>query len=307
MANLRPLRNKVLIVGANGLLGQKLVKAFSKNFALTGTGRKRDPILANKDFQYRPCDMTKRSELRSLVHEVEPNTIINAAAYTNVDGCEDNKEECWRVNVTGVEYLAQAARSVDAFLVHISTDYVFDGKAGGYSETSTPSPISYYGRAKLASENAVLAAGIEHAIVRTMILYGVGHQVGPNFATWLAQKLSAGDPVQIVDDQFGHPTLVDDLALAIRRIAELRKDGCYHIAGVECVSRHYFAVQLAKVFGFDQNLITRIKTSDLHQKAPRPLNSSFNLEKSRQKLGIELSGIEKGLTVFKEQFQNSNL
>ncbi|MCG8606484.1 dTDP-4-dehydrorhamnose reductase [bacterium] len=306
MASLKLLRDKILIVGATGLLGQKLVVVFQNGFEVTGIGRREHAPIEADNFNYRVCDMTNRAAVKALVKEIQPQVIINAAAYTNVDGCEDNKEECWRANVTGVENLVAAGRTVRAFLVHISTDYVFDGTDGNYSETSSPNPISYYGRAKLASENAVIASGTEYAVIRTMILYGIGKDLKPNFATWLVSALSKGDSVRIVEDQFGHPTLVDDLALAVRRIVELQKSGIFHVAGAEYVSRYEFTIKLADIFGFDKGLIHRVKTRDLKQKAPRPLNSRFNLEKIHKELGIELSGVEKGLTIFKQQLENSN-
>jgi dTDP-4-dehydrorhamnose reductase len=306
MASLKLLRDKILIAGATGLLGQKLVIAFRNGFDVTGIGRKALAPVEADNFSYRSCDITNRAELKSLIQDIQPKSIINAAAYTNVDGCEDNKEECWRANVTGVDNLAAASRTVGAFLAHISTDYVFDGTDGNYSETSSPNPISYYGRSKLAGENAVISAGVEHAVIRTMVLYGTGYNINPNFATWLVSALSKGESVRIVEDQFGHPTLVDDLALAVRRIVELQKTGIFHVAGAECVNRYDFAVKLAEVFGFDKRLISRIKTSDLRQKAPRPLNSYFKLDKIRTELGIELSGVEKGLNIFKKQLENSN-
>jgi len=200
-----------------------------------------------------------------------------------------------------VENLAQAARKVHATLIHISSDYIFDGENGPYDEAAKPKPLGYYGRAKLASENAVIATGIEHAIVRTMVLYGTGERVRPNFATWLIDKLSQGERVNIVDDQYGHPTLADDLAHAIKKIIELDKRGIYHVVGSEYLSRYDFAMKLAGVFDVDSNLINRIKTEELQQKAPRPLNSYFSIEKAKQELGIEMSDAEAGLDILKRQ------
>lgn len=303
MRNLKILKQKVLITGANGLLGQKLVQAFHEEYEILGIGRRAKPVLTLSNYHYRSCDITRRKQLHDLVFEFKPDVIINAAAYTNVDGCEEDKENCWRINVIGVENLAHTARGVEAFLVHISTDYIFDGKSGNYSEESLPNPLGYYGRSKLASENAVLISGAEYAIIRTMILYGVAEQVRPNFVTWLIDKLSRGESVTIVDDQLGHPTLADDLALAIRRIVQLKKTGVFHIAGSDCIDRYHFALKVADIFGLDKNLIKPVKTEELHQKAPRPLNSSFNMEKARKELGIQLKGVEEGLRTLKKQME----
>ncbi|MFQ5772550.1 MAG: SDR family oxidoreductase, partial [bacterium] len=237
MANLKLLKNKVLLTGANGLLGQKIVASFADSFEIHAVDLQDKKSLDDKAYGYTPCDITKRDEVRSLILQLKPNFVINAAAYTDVDGCEDNREACWRVNVIGVDNLAQAARRVGALLIHISTDYVFDGVDGNYHELSKPNPLSYYGRAKLAGENAVIISRVEYAIVRTMILYGFGKNQKLNFATWLLEKLSRGETVTIVDDQFGQPTFVDELAQAIRKIVELKKTGIFHIAGSEYISR----------------------------------------------------------------------
>ncbi len=304
MNNMKLLKKKVLITGANGLLGQKLVEVFSREYTVQGVGTKPEPLVMTAGYGYTVCDITNRQSVVDLVKSLAPDYIINSAAYTDVDGSEDDRENCWRVNVTGVENLVCAAAKVKAFLVHVSTDYVFDGVKGNYDETSTPNPLGYYGRSKLAGENAIIKSDVQAAIVRTMVLYGVGRGLRPNFATWLTDKLSKGEAVRIVDDQYGHPTLVDDLALAIRRIAQLAKPGIYHVTGRECDSRFAFATKLADVFGFEKSLISRIKTGDLNQKAPRPLISSFNLEKLEKEVGVELSDIREGLEKFRRQLND---
>lgn len=292
-------KNKVLVTGANGLLGQKVVRTLSNEFEVLATGRKPASLLP--DIDYKPCDITSRSDIRQLIFTFKPNVIVNAAAYTDVDGCEDDRENCWKTNVHAIEHIAQAARSTNAFVIHISTDYVFDGISGEFSEDSRPNPLSYYGRAKLAGENALIATGIDCAIIRTMILYGTGNDLRLNFATWLVEKLSRHEPVKIVDDQFGHPTLVDDVARAVDVVARETRTGIFHVCGADYVSRYEFALKLADVFGLDRNLISRVKTETLSQKAVRPLNSRFNLERTRTELGIEPGGIVSGLTTLKEQ------
>lgn len=301
MSNLKILKKKVLITGANGLLGQNVVAALLGDFEVHGCDIQKEPVLNFENYDYAVCDITNKRVVSDFIKEFQPNYIVNAAAFTNVDGCEDHKEDCWKVNVIGVENLAKAARKVNAFLVHISTDYVFDGVEGGYHENSQPNPLGYYGRSKLASENAIIKTGIDSAILRTMVLYGTGKNLRLNFATWLVEMLKNGKEVIIVDDQFGHPTIANDLAAAIKKIIELTKTGIFHVTGSECVSRYDFALKLADVFGFDSGLIKRIKTGDLNQKAPRPMNSSFVLDKMAQELGIEMSNVEQGIRALKRQ------
>lgn len=304
MANLKLLRKKVLITGANGLLGQRLVQTFGKEFEVHGTGIKDHADVLFENYEYWRCDITNRKNMMALVKELHPSFVINAAAYTNVDASEEDREACWKVNVKGVENLAAAAKVVGAFMVQISTDYVFDGKEGNYTEKSKPNPLGYYGKSKLAGENVLIGDGVKFAIARTMVLYGTGKNQKLNFATWLVQELGKGRSVNIVDDQFGHPTLADDLALAILKIVKQRNAGIYHVAGSECDSRYHFALKLAEIFDFDLNLIRPINTAELNQKAPRPLNSSFILDKLHNEVGFKLSDIENGLKKLKVQLES---
>ncbi len=301
MANLKLLKKRVLITGANGLLGQKLVDAFLGDFDVHGLGLRQESSLQADGYEYVGCDITNRSELHALVKKLQPDVVVNAAAYTHVDNSEVEKEACWKVNVNGVENIASAAKAAGAFVAHVSTDYVFDGVEGNYDEESRPNPLGYYGRSKLAGENALFGSRTEFAIARTMVLYGTGKDLKPNFATWLVGALGKSEPVNIVDDQYGHPTLVDDLAVAIRKIVDLKKTGVYHVTGCECDNRFNFALKLADVFGFDRELIRPVSTEDLNQMAPRPLNSSFNLNKLHDEIGYRLSGIKEGLKKLKKQ------
>ena len=307
MGNLKLFKQKVLVIGANGLLGQKIVETFLDDFEVHGIGRKNKPSLEFDKFNYTVCDITNREQILELVRTFEPHFIVNSAAYTNVDGCEDEKEDCWKINVVGVENLAKAAKRFGIHVVHISTDYVFDGVEGNYDEESRPKPLGHYGRTKLAAENALISSGIDCAIVRTMVLFGMGIDLNHNFVTWIIEKLTNGESIKIVDDQFGHPTLVDDLAKAILKIVDLKKTGIYNIAGSECMSRFELAQKIAEVFDLNSALIHSIKTKDLNQKAPRPLNSSFDLNKTLKELGFQLSDVEKGLQTLRQQLDNSKL
>jgi dTDP-4-dehydrorhamnose reductase len=298
---------RVLIVGANGLVGQKLTEIFSndRNFDLLISARQSEAYNKAASFGYVQLDATNLAAVKELVWNFSPEVIINAAAYTDVDGCEREKELSWKANVTAVENLVTASRLVGARVVHISTDYVFDGKAGPYDETATPNPLSYYGKEKLASENAVRASGENWAIVRTMVVYGVAPKVKKNFAIWLVQELKKGNRVNIVCDQFGNTTLADDLARGIYELVRQNKRGLYHIAGSDILSRFEFAQKLAKEFGFDTSLIHPIKTAELNQLAVRPLQSGLITLKAQAELGITFLSSDESLKKFKEQFLES--
>lgn len=295
---------RILVVGSNGLLGQKITTLFSKSkhYDILNASVEEKSFLDEKDYPYQQLDITKRSSVLKFIDAFQPDVIINTAAVTNVDLCETDRALAWKVNVSGVENLVYGAKMVGAKVVHFSSDYVFDGKNGPYSESDIPNPISYYGRTKLASENVLKLSGIPHVIIRTMILYGIANQVKDNFALWLANSLSENKQIRVVDDQIGSPTLVDDLAFAVLKIVEYNRSGLFHITGSELISRYGFALALSKKFKFNKDLITPIKTSILKQPAPRPLKSGLIILKAETDLNLKMSNVENGLTVFQNQF-----
>jgi dTDP-4-dehydrorhamnose reductase len=299
---------RLLVVGSNGLLGQKVVELFVRGSSaeITASSVEPAPVRPLHSVSYRQADITSKKDVKALVAAVEPGVIINCAAMTNVDACETERELAWKINVSGVEHLADAATRLNAALVHISTDYVFDGKRGPYAEDDRPEPLSYYGKTKLASENLLRASDLQHLILRTMVLYGHAEGVKANFALWLIDSLQKKRSVTVVDDQTGNPTLVDDLAYAIMRAIELQKWGLYHIAGRDIVSRYEFALRLAAVFGLDPALITPIKTDQLHQPAPRPLQSGLVTLKAETEIGYRPSTTEDGLQVLKSQLSRNS-
>ena len=294
---------RVLITGSNGLLGQKLVELFSNspNYMLLLTSRQPASVFSNDQLQYRQLDTTRRNDVESTVGEFEPEVIVNAAAMTNVDACEIEREKAWRSNVTGVENLLHAAKLSGARLVQISTDYIFDGKNGPYSEADRPNPVCYYGRTKLASENLITTSGLPATVIRTMVLYGIARNVKTNFGLWLLSNLKAEKPVKVVDDQIGNPTIAEDLAYGILKVIELGRLGVYHVAGPDLVSRYEFALALAKIFGFNKKLITPVKTASMKQPAQRPLKSGLITLKAQTDLDIKLAGVEQGVNIFKNQ------
>lgn len=298
---------RILIVGSNGLLGQKMAELFVRGSSneITLSSIENSPVRELLSVKYLQADITSKKEVLNLAAACDPEVIINCAAMTNVDACETERELAWKINVVGVENLVEAAKRTNARIVHVSSDYIFDGKAGPYTEDDRPEPISYYGKTKLASENAVRVSGLPFMIARTMVLYGYAAGVKPNFALWLIQSLEKRDQVRVVDDQYGNPTLVDDLAYGIMRGVEIGRTGVYNIAGRDIVSRYDFALNLARVFDLDAGLISPIKTVQLHQPAHRPLKSGLVTLKAEVELGITPSTVEQGLLVLKNQLSRS--
>lgn len=293
----------ILITGSNGLLGQNLLTTAPDSVTLVATDIQTESWPNQARSRFQQLDITDYKQVHDLMKSYRPDYLINAAAYTNVDGAETERELCWQVNVVGVENLARAARLTKCKVVHVSTDYIFDGQNGPYREDALPSPAGFYARSKLAAENALIAIEAEHAIARTMVLYGTGIKVKNNFALWVIQSLSQGQKIRVVDDQIGTSTLASELALALWRIVALDKMEIFNISSPDLMSRYEFARRIAIAFDLDPSLITAIKTADLKQPAPRPLNSGLIVEKAQRELGLELLTTDQALAKFKQQYQ----
>lgn len=300
------LDKKILVTGANGLVGQCLVRELAGKCALLATARQ--PVLksAPPSVPYQPLDISIWQHCRDVILNFKPDVIINAAAFTHVDTCETQREVCWRANVKGVEYLARVARRIMALLIQISTDYIFDGQNGPYTEDHPPAPIGYYGKAKLAAENAVRMTGIPYAIIRTNVVYGTGVNVKNNFFLWVYNSLKAGKKIRVVTDQFNNPTLADDLAAGIRQLMEQSKYGIYHLAGPEYISRYEFAEKIAAVFDFPTTQIQPITSADLPQTAPRPRRGGLRIDKAIHELGYQPRATSAALQLLKERLTSNS-
>jgi len=233
--------------------------------------------------------------------------IVNAAAMTNVDACETQRELAWKVNVVGVENLVEIARRINSLLIHISTDYVFDGKNGPYKETDRVNPINYYGKTKQAGENVILAAGIPAAILRTIVVYGTGINIKNNFALWVINSLREGKNIRCVDDQIANPTHVGDLASGVVKVIERDRPGLYHIGGANAVSRNEFAVKAAEIFGLNPALIQKVKSVELNQIAQRPLVTSLVTAKAEKELDFRPMTLAEGLELMKRELVHLTL
>lgn len=300
---------RILVCGSNGLLGQKLAWLFDgeTDYEILHTSHHR--AFAQNDIlvDYTMLDISNRSDVKSLVAGYRPDVIINAAAMTNVDNCEKERELAWKINVTGVENLVEVSRRINAKLVHISTDYVFDGKTGNYSEEDRVHPINYYGKTKLAGENAVIAGGIEYAILRTVLVYGAGVNVKNNFALWVVNNLLDEVPIRCADDQISSPTNVFDLATAVKSVIDVDATGLYHISGPDAVSRYDFALKAADIFGLDSGLISRVRSADLGQFAARPLHTSLRYTKAKNVIFYNPMNTSQGLMLLQQDLTGISL
>jgi len=237
---------RILITGSNGLLGQKLVELLvqKSDVQVIATARGENRLTSSVGYQYHALDITKPEEVRAVFAITQPDAVIHTAAMTNVDQCESEKEACWELNVKAVEYLVDACRECDAFLVHLSTDFIFDGADGPYDETAEANPLSFYGWSKYAAEKAIInsgrfAAPIRWAIARTVLVYGIAHDMSrSNIILWVKQSLEEGKNIKVVTDQWRSPTLAEDLAEGCALIADQQAGGIFNISGKDLLTPH---------------------------------------------------------------------
>jgi dTDP-4-dehydrorhamnose reductase len=300
---------RVLICGSNGLLGQRLalVLGHETEYEVLNTARHRLFMLDRHLFDYTQLDITSKGDVKSLVTSFRPDIIVNTAAMTNVDACETQRELAWKVNVVGVENLVEVARRINSLLIHISTDYVFDGKSGPYKETDRVNPVNYYGKTKLAGENVILAGGVSSAILRTVVVYGTGINVKNNFALWVINSLREGKNIRCADDQIGNPTHVSDLAASVVTVIERECSGLYHIGGADAMSRNEFAMKAAEIFGLRSSLIQKVKSSELHQAAMRPMVTSLATMKAERELDFRPMTLVQGIELLKRELLHLTL
>lgn len=295
--------NKALIFGANGLLGQSLMKRFAGKYQLVAASLEDHLYLDLPDCEYHQIDIAHRVRMQELLDSTRPDLIINAAAYTDVDKSERERELCWNVNVRGVENIVESGLAGQTTLVHISTDYVFDGEDPPYREIDHPNPRGNYARSKMASENIIKTSEFEYIIARSQVLYGSGKKIRLNFVTWVIDQLKKGKKIRVVSDQIGNPTYAPDLSEAIFRLLEQECYGLYHIAGQESISRYDFALKIAAQFNLNADLIEKISTEELNQKVPRPRNSTFVLDKLYNNITWLPHNVEDGLKLMKKEIE----
>ena len=297
---------RVLVTGSNGLLGTKLLErllasADDEPFAAS-RGACANGYLGS--FPFQALDVTDADAVERVLDEVKPIVVIHTAAMTDVDGCEREHDLARAVNADGAANVARACAARGAHLVQLSTEYVFNGAAGPYSEVAATNPLGWYARTKYEGEQAVAAAGGSWTIARTTVLYGYAPHVRANFVLWLVGKLRAGERVRIVRDQIGSPTLADNLAEMVLALGQGRARGIFNTVGASVLSRYDFARLAAATFGLDPDLIDPIATAELGQPAPRPLRAGLEMDRFRAAFpDVPVLSAEAGLAVLRDQLR----
>ena len=286
---------KLLVTGASGLLGRKLVELAS------GAGHNVYPVynthpLASSNT--RQLDICDETAVNKLITETEPDAVMHAASITDVDLCERDPGLAMRVNATATGFVAKACRSTQSYMVYISTDYIFDGTRGRYREEDKPSPINAYGRSKLLGERQVSEHSTSCCIARTSVLYGWGRMYRPNFASWIFDKLRTNEAMNVIVDQFVSPTLNSSLAAMLLEVADRRVEGIMHLAGATRISRWEFALRLARTFGLNEKLLIPARSESMRWKARRPSDSSLDVSKALETLNNKPAPIDEALKQF---------
>jgi len=298
---------KIIVTGSNGLLGQKLIQllAGKANVELLATSKGKNRFNRKEGYRYQSLDITNRTDVLAVVAEFQPDALINTAAMTNVDACELDKERCWDLNVNAVKHLIEAAKQSNTHLIHLSTDFIFDGAAGPYKEEDEPNPLSYYGQSKYQAEQLLAGSTIKWSIARTIIVYGVVPDMSrSNVVLWAKEALEKGTPLTIVEDQFRTPTFAEDLAMGCYLIAEKKAEGIYHLSGKDAMSILDLVYKVADFYGLDQTIVTPIQSSALNQTAKRPTRTGFILDKAMTDLGYNPKSFEEGLIELTKQLES---
>ncbi|MGB3589738.1 MAG: SDR family oxidoreductase [Tunicatimonas sp.] len=296
---------KVLLTGGNGLLGQKLIPVLLSDddisTIVTSRGKARFAE-RYRDLQYFDLDITNRDHVFNIVHLVQPDVIIHTAAMTNVDYCEQHQNECWEVNVQSVAHLLHAAEAYNSFFIHLSTDFIFSGDKRYLTEEDKPQPINFYGQSKLQAEVLVRQSRVKYAILRTALVYGlVPNMSRSNIVLWVKKSLEAQKSINVVDDQYRTPTLVEDLAVGIYLVIKQRAEGVYNISGGEVLTPYQMALEVASVFQLNSTLITRTDGSKFSQTAKRPPETGLVIEKAKSTLGFKPHTFREGVDSLRQQ------
>ena len=272
---------KLLVTGASGLLGTKLCQlAIARNHEVHAAYYQHSPLYGTPV----ALNILDPKAVQKTIDKTKPSVAVHAAAMTDVDKCEIEKELSWKTNVDATENLVRLCKKRGVFLLYVSTDYVFDGEKGMYKENDKTAPVNYYGFTKLKAEEAVRNLR-DYCIVRGSVVYGSIPATGKiNFALWLIDKLRKKEVVRIVTDQWNSPTLNTNMAEMILEVLEKRKNGTFHLSGATRLSRYEFAKHIAEAFNLDAKFMTAIKSKHINWVAKRPKDSSLNVNKAEETL-----------------------
>lgn len=300
----------LLVLGASGLTGYKSMQLAKKRFEVYGTFNMRKFPYSSDSLLH--LDITKEDIVKKKFREIRPDVVLNTTALHNVDYCESHQEEAFNINAKVVGEIANLCNNLGSRLIHISTDFVFDGEKGNYSESDIPNPQSVYAKSKLDGEVQAKKAA-SYSIIRSSVVYGwtpleiqgsVSSSGKPmNFALWALTKMNKTEELQIVNDQYTSPTLADVLAAVALRAATKQTNDLYHASGTSCMSRYEFTQKIAAAMGYLPDSIKAINSKSIAQVAKRPMNSCLNCKKLQNELNYKLLDIDESLAIMRSQIE----
>ena len=283
----------ILITGASGQLGMSLKRIFNSKYEIISTTGNNNPTGSSMHL-----DVTNPMLFKEVIETTNPDLVINLAALTNVDLCEKNPELAYSINIGGMDNLVNAFKGP---IIHVSTDYVFDGEDGPYKEEDTTNPLNVYGLSKLESEKLLLDHSENSLVIRSNVLYDYSSKSEASFLNWVVDSLTQEKEINIVEDQWNNPTWTGSLAVVIDRAIDTQLTGLVHWGDGDLVSRFDFANKIADVFNLKKSLIKPILTSELNQTAKRPLKSGLKSDYAQNILNLEPPTIKECLETIVEQ------
>lgn len=289
---------KILVTGSNGLVGSYVVATLlNHNYEVFASSRTGDlsSFNSNKNYRFIQVDFTDPYSLHDAFEFVQPDVVVHSGAMSKPDDCEQNQADAFDTNVYGTVQLLLNAETYKSFFIHLSTDFIFDGIQGMYTEEHAANPISYYGKTKRDAEEAVLEYKYDKAIVRTCFVYGKPFYGRDNFITLIAKKLKQNEPFRIVNDQERTPTHAADLAKGIHSIIEKRATGIYNIAGKDILTPYEMAIATANHLKITNHQLTPVTREIFKEIALRPIKSGLNIEKAKRDLKYEPMSFAEGL------------
>ena len=282
----------LLITGAYGQLGDACVKFLKNNYNITLSG------VSPSDGGVH-LDIRSKSSIKKVLSDIDPDVILNLAALTDVDGCELEPQHAKDINFSGVKNLC---RDFSGHFIQISTDYVFDGESGPYSEEYQPNPKSVYGKTKLSADNWLINNYSKSTIIRTNVLYSYTKRTKASFLKCVVDSLNDNQNIKVVNDQWNNPTWTESLSSVIYKIIDNQAFDLYHYGDRDILDRFDFSILISKVFNLDSSLIMPISSDELNQIAPRPRKSGLITKKIESELGIIPKSVETCLNEIRKQF-----
>lgn len=298
------MRRKVLLTGSNGFIGQKMITEIlaNKDFDLIALSRGENRHPLAEGYLYIDADVCHSERLFDVISQHRPHFVIHTVAMANVEACEEDIEACRRINIDPVTTLIVLAEQYNFHLIHLSTDFIFDGKGGPYAETATPNPLNEYGKSKLGAEQILQASNMKWSIIRTILVYGMPDDKNrSNLILWVKSSLEAGKQINVVTDHYRMPTLVEDLAKATLTIVDREATGIYHISGSELYSIYEIAQKVASFWHLDSSLIQPVPSSSIASAVARPSFTGFYLDKAKRELGFQPHTLDEGLALMNLQ------